>query len=121
YMRFNRFTPRTVLAAAVSAVCYTSAVAANGYEISVDTSLLTSSEPALASAPYIVQVKGASGIEKAAELGELQPARQLVRRALNQYNAASPQVAAYSERLKQFHNELAAQAAGSVLHSYTHT
>lgn len=120
-MRFNRFTSRTVLAAAVSAVCYTSAVAANEYEVSVDASLLTSSEPAQASAPYIVQVKGASGIEKAAELGELQPARQLVRRTLNQYNAASPQVAAYTERLKQFHSELAAQASGSVLHSYTHT
>ncbi|MDX3775159.1 S8 family serine peptidase [Chromatiaceae bacterium AAb-1] len=120
-MRFNRFTSRTVLAAAVSAVCYTAAVAANGYEVSVDTSLLTSSEPAQASAPYIVQVKGVTGIEKAAELGELQPARQLVRRTLNQYNAASPQVAAYTQRLKQFHNELAAQAAGSVLHSYTHT
>lgn len=71
---------------------------------------------------YIVQLKGASGIARASELGELIPSNQLVALARNNYNADSPTMAAYTAALRSRQEEVASQIGNfEILNSYAHT
>lgn len=95
-------------------------LAANPFEISIDTSEVQLSELSATKAPYIIQVKGLTGVEQAVNLGELAPNNQLA--AGNMYNAQSPALQAYNERVRQFHQQLAEQQGiSNILHSFTHT
>ena len=111
--------------AVTTSVLTTSAIAAN-YEVSVDPTQLKAVSPATSSkkgaTSYIVQLKGASGITKARELGELMPSNQLVSVAKNNYNPNSTNIAAYTETLKNRQQALATEVGSlEILHKYTHT
>lgn len=122
-MQFNRLTCRTSLAFAIALGMTVSAASqAANYEISVDRSQLAQAADNIDEVPYIVQVKGKSGVEKAEELGELLPTAQFVSVGLNRYNANSARILSYTSSLKSFHQQLAAQSgSGDILYSYTHT
>lgn len=122
-MRFNRLTSRTALAVAIAlGGTMSPVIQATDYEISVDRNSVSQSADNNEVMPYIVQVKGKSGIEKAEELGELLPSAQYVSVGLNRYNAASARMRSYTNSLKTFHQQLAAQSgSGNVIYSYIHT
>lgn len=110
----------SVVALAVAAVISTNAVA-QSYEITVDSAAL-SSNGSQEVKNYIVQLAGASGIEKAAELGQLQPNNAQAIQGLNQYNSQDPEVVAYNQGLRQLQQQLAEKYSTSgLLYSYTHT
>src|SRR5690606_6780729 len=118
----NRFISPTALAVALAIGSVHAAIAPSEHEIDIDLSVLKHAADDQQLHPYIVQIKGKTGIEKAAELGELLPARQNVTQGLNRYNAASASLRQYNKKLTEFHQRLAAQSGGSgVLYSYTHT
>lgn len=120
-MTFQITTTKALLAIAISAACGVAGVHANPYEVSVDTSKFRLVDEATSVAPYIVQVRGKSGIEKASELGQLRPRNQNAV-GQNRYNSASPAMQAYAQQLTRFHQQLAAQhTVSEVLYSYTHT
>ncbi|MEN3158093.1 S8 family serine peptidase [Alkalimonas sp. NCh-2] len=120
-MKIQNKQTKTMLASAILAACGVTAAHANPYEVSVDTSQLRLTAEAAAQAPYIVQVRGESGIEKAARLGELRPNSQLTA-GKNRYNARTPAMQAYQQQVRDFHQNLAAHAGVSnILYSYTHT
>ncbi|CAM3657688.1 S8 family serine peptidase [Rheinheimera salexigens] len=121
-MRLNRFISPTAFAVALAIGSVHAAIAPSEHEIDIDLSVLKHAADDQQLHPYIVQIKGKTGIEKAAELGELLPARQNVTQGLNRYNAASASLQQYNKKLTEFHQRLAAQSGGSeVLYSYTHT
>lgn len=71
---------------------------------------------------YIVQLKGAPGVAKAQELGELLPSNQLVGQGQNSYNPGTANLSAYTQALKEKQQELAEQAGSfEILYSYAHT
>lgn len=116
----RKFFPISLVALAVSALCGSAAQAA-GYEVDIDPSALSSAGSTEVKS-YIVQLSGATGIEKAAELGQLDPNNPQVAQALNQYNSQDPQVVAYNEGLRKLQQQLAAQFTTSgLIYSYTHT
>jgi subtilisin family serine protease len=121
-MQFNKIISRTAVAVAMAVGTVSAQQANSPYQINVDAGQLTLAAADTAPAPYIVQVKGKSGIEKAQELGELLPARQSVTKALNRYNASSARMQNYTSSLKAFHQHLASSTgAAEVMYSYTHT
>jgi subtilisin family serine protease len=121
-MRFNRLISRTAIAVAVAVGSSQSLVLADEYQVSIDRNLLQQGAEETAQQPYIVQMKGKTGVEKADELGELIPAKQTVTRGLNRYNSGSARVQAYTSNLKALHRNLASSnGIGSVIYSYTHT
>ena len=121
-MQFNQFMSRTACAVMLALGAIPVAVTASNYQIDVDRALLQQAEEDITPVPYIVQVKGKSGVEKAEELGELLPAAESVTVGLNRYNAASARMLSYTNGLKQFHQQLAGQSfGGKILYSYTHT
>ncbi len=122
-MRFNRMISRTALAVAVAVGAAHATTLANPYEVTIDPAQLQqSSADETDTAPYIIQVKGKSGVERAEELGELLPARQSVSQALNRYNAGSARLLSYTNSLTALHQHLAAQAGSAgLMYSYTHT
>ncbi|MDP4536413.1 S8 family serine peptidase [Alkalimonas collagenimarina] len=121
-MTFQTKTTKALLAIAIAAACGTTAIHASPYEVSVDTDQLRLGDEAAAVAPYIVQVRGKSGVEKAEELGQLRPRNQARVAGQNRYNATSAEMVAYTQQLQSFHQQLAAQnAVSDLLHSYTHT
>ena len=121
-MRFNQLISRTAVAVAIAVGGSQSVVLANDVLVTVDRNLLQQSATNEEQRPYIVQMKGKTGIERAEELGELIPAKQAVTRALNRYNAGSARVQAYTENLKALHRNLASSSGvGNVIYSYTHT
>ncbi|MCV2885395.1 S8 family serine peptidase [Aestuariibacter sp. AA17] len=71
---------------------------------------------------YIIQMKGASAISHAAEIGELLPSNQLVAKAGNLYNASTPAMQSYQAQLKQNQEKLLKDVTGGTLiYSYVHT
>lgn len=70
---------------------------------------------------YIVQMKGAAGITKAREVGELLPSNQLVSVAKNAYQPDTALMSAYTRNLRQKQEELAAKYNSNIIHSYAHT
>lgn len=119
YLQCSRFS---VLALAIAAVCQTGAVQAAGYEVQVDTSKLTTPAESQNVSTYIVQLVGKTGVEKAADLGQLVPNNSQVGKALNQYDSTNPQIVAYNAGLKQLQEKLASQFSNSgLIYSYTHT
>lgn len=122
------FIKQTLITAAVTAALAINAVnanplelKANPFEINADLSALQLSSTASEKAPYIIQVKGETGIEKASSLGELRPNTQLTA-GQNRYNSQSPALQSYLTKVTNFHQQLAAQTGVSnILHSYTHT
>ena len=121
-MQFNQFMSRTACAVALAVGAMPAVVVATNYQIEVDRTLLQQAEESTTPVPYIVQVKGKSGVEKAEELGELLPAAESVTVGLNRYNAGSARMLSYTNGLKHFHQQLATQSgSGKLLYSYTHT
>lgn len=121
-MQLTKIMTRTALAVAVAAGVAHAQQMNNPYEIQINSALLKQEAVDATVAPYIVQVKGKTGIEKAQELGELMPARQSVTRALNRYNSSSSRLQTYTKSLKALHQNLAAQSgADKLIYSYTHT
>ena len=121
-MQLNKIMFRTALAVSMAVGSVSAQQANNPYEIDVDASQLKLAAEDNGLVPYIVQVKGKSGVEKAQELGELLPAKQMVTKALNRYNAASDRMQSYTNALKSFHQQLAIEGgAAKVIYSYTHT
>lgn len=110
----------TLLALAIAAACSTSAFASK-FEVTVDRTKLSTNAAGQQMGTYIVQLNGKSGIEKAAELGELTPNSQLVGAALNQYNSTSPAILAHNKDLLKLQTKLASQFSTGMLYSYTHT
>ena len=119
YLQCSRFS---VLALAIAAVCQTATVQAAGYEVKIDTNKLTTPAESQAIATYIVQLVGKSGVEKAADLGQLTPNNAPVGTALNLYDSTNPQIVAYNAGLKQLQQKLASQFSNTgLIYSYTHT
>lgn len=125
-MKFKKSLLGTMISMAVTtSVLSTGAIANNVVSVS-DLSQLKAAEAYTsnkkASANYIVQLKGASGIGKADELGELLPSNQRVALGNNNYNADSSNISAYTARLKAKQAEMVANfTSGKLLHSYVHT
>ena len=119
-MKFQVKHRTTLLAMAIAAACSTSAFA-SPFEVTVDRSKLSTNAAGQQMGTYIVQLNGKTGIEKAAELGELTPSSQLVGAALNQYNSTSPAIIAHNKTLLNLQSKLAAQFSTGMLYSYTHT
>jgi len=71
---------------------------------------------------YIVQIKGSSGVEQAKNIGELLPSNQVISVAGNNYNANTPAMKAYTQKLQQRQDDVA-KAIGSlnIIHSFKHT
>ncbi|MBO1256290.1 S8 family serine peptidase [Alteromonas sp. 5E99-2] len=100
--------------------------AAQDYLVNVDTSKLKAVGPApvvpSASNVYIIQLKGATGIAKASELGELTPSNQLVAKNGNNYNAKTPALTAYIQSMQEAQDEVASEiGVNDILYKYTHT
>ena len=70
---------------------------------------------------YIVQMKGAAGISKAQQIGELLPSNQLVAVANNVYQPETASMRSYTARLRSKQAELAATFNSDIIHSYAHT
>ncbi len=121
-MKFQAKPKFTLLALAVAASFTAGQVSANGYEVKLNANKFSVAGADQQVKNYIVQVAGKTGIEKAADLGELKSASQLVGAALNQYNSESAKVKAHNNGLSQLHKQLAAQyGSAGLLYSYTHT
>ena len=121
-MKFQVKPKYTLLAVAIAASFTAAQAQANGYEVKLDASKFNVVGANQDVKNYIVQVAGQTGIEKAAQLGELKPASQLVGAALNQYNSESHAVKAHTSSLSRLHEQLVAQFSQSeLLYSYTHT
>lgn len=121
-MRLNQFISPTALAVAMAIGGAQAELAPSPHEVDIDLSLLKQAADDQQLHAYIVQIKGKTGIEKAAELGELLPARQNVTQGLNRYNSTSFSLKQYTNKLTEFHQQLASQAGSDkVLYSYTHT
>lgn len=118
----NNFMSATACAVTLAITGFHTGAMANNYQVEIDRTALQQAGEDTAAVPYIVQVKGKSGVEKAEEFGELLPAAQSVAVGLNRYNAASARMQSYTNGLKHFHQQLAAQSgSGKVMYSYTHT
>lgn len=115
----------SLLALTMAAACQSSAVFANGlvaseFEVKADISKLQAPAASQQVATYIVQLAGKSGVEKAAELGQLKASP--IASAKNLYNASHPSIVAYNGSLKKVQEQLAAKyATGGLIYSYTHT
>lgn len=121
-MQFNLFMSGTACAVALALGAVSADAIASSYQIEVDRTIVQQAADDTTPVPYIVQVKGKSGVEKAEELGELLPAAESVTVGLNRYNAASARMKSYTNGLKHFHQQLAAQSGSAkLLYSYTHT
>ncbi|REL25603.1 serine protease [Thalassotalea euphylliae] len=71
---------------------------------------------------YIVQLKGASGITKASELGELLPSNQLVASFGNRYNPTTPNITRYVATMKAKQAQVASDIGNvDILYNYAHT
>lgn len=121
-MQLNKIMTRTAFAVSVAVGAAHAQQMTNPYEVQVSPEALQQVAGDTSTAPYIVQVKGKTGVEKAEELGELLPARQSVAKTLNRYNASSSRLQTYTKSLKALHQNLAAQSgADKLIYSYTHT
>lgn len=115
----------SLLALTMAAACQTTSVYANNlvaseFEVKADTSKLQAPAASQQMATYIVQLAGKSGVEKAAELGQLKASP--IASAKNLYNASHPSIVAYNGSLKKVQEQLAAKyATGGLIYSYTHT
>ncbi|WP_445428278.1 S8 family serine peptidase [Alishewanella sp. HL-SH05] len=123
-MKFNKCLITITLSAALASM-YANANT-SPYIVQVDSSQLTATGPApaiqAASGMYIVELKGATAINMAAQLGELRPSNQMVSIAGNNYNAKSPKIEAYAAALKAKQVSVAAEIGVlDVLHKYVHT
>lgn len=125
-MKFKKSLIGTMVSMAVTtSVLSTGAVASNitaGTNASKFTAAESFTSSKKATGTYIIQLKGASGIAKASELGELLPSNQLVGLGKNNYNAESANISAYTARLKAKQAEMADNFGSvEILHSYVHT
>lgn len=122
-MKFNKYLLGIALSAALAST-YAHANA-SPYIVQVDASKLsaTNNAPAIAaSGMYIVELKGATAINMATQLGELIPSNQLVATVGNNYNASSPKIKAYVAAVKARQASVAAEIGiVDVLHNYAHT
>lgn len=119
-MQYSKSPRLSVLAIAIAAVCQTAPAMAANFEVKVDTSKLTTPAESQQIATYIVQLAGKSGVEKAAELGQLQP--NPATGGNNLYDASNPSIIAHNAGLKKLQEKLAAQySTEGLIYSYTHT
>ena len=98
-MRCNRFISPTALAVAMAMGGAQAELAPSQHEVDINLSLLKQAADNQQLHTYIVEIKGKTGIEKAAELGELLPARQNVTQGLNRYNSTSSRLQHYTNKL----------------------
>ncbi|SNY55126.1 PA domain-containing protein [Arsukibacterium tuosuense] len=122
-MKTNKYLLGVALSAALASTYgYANA---SPYIVQVDADKLTAtnSAPAVAaSGMYIVELKGATAINMATQLGELIPSNQMVAVVGNNYNASSPKIKAYVAAVKAKQAAVAAEiGAVDVLHNYAHT
>lgn len=124
-MKFKKSLLGTMISMAVTtSVLSTSAIAnqITGVDPSQLKAVGQSTSVKKGTTNFIVQLKGASGITKASELGELLPSNQLVSVAKNNYNPDSPSIVAYTETLRNKQAALAAEIGSlKILHKYAHT
>lgn len=120
-MKFNKYLTGIAVSAALASAYAT----ASPYLVDVDASELTAvGGPIVQSASglYIVEMKGATAVSKAAELGELVPSNQLVAKYGNRYDASTPAMQAYVGTVKAQQAALAQEiGVEDVLHNYAHT
>lgn len=115
----------SALALTVAAVCQAGIVVANelptsNFEVSAAAAQLQAPAASTKVATYIVQLAGKTGVEKAAELGQLK-ANPLTG-GKNLYNSSHPSIVAHNAALKVLQEQLAAQFSDTgMLYSYTHT
>ena len=114
----------SVSLACMSLSCMASA---SEYQVDVDVSKISVSGPAPVAASvisntYIVQLKGASGVSKASEIGELTPSNQLVARFGNNYNANTPAMTDYINAMKAQQEKVATEIGiNELIYQYAHT
>jgi subtilisin family serine protease len=121
-MKINKYL--SGIAASALVMSYVSSASANTIA-QVNAGKLTLSDAAQQtkkiSGLYIVQMKGASAIAKATEIGELIPSNQLVAIGGNNYNANTPTMQAYVATMKQRQAAVAQEiGVNNVIHNYTH-
>lgn len=124
-MKFNKYLPGIAASAiALSCVGAVSAqveMGANTSELKLASSVKAAVSNAQGNQAYIVKMKGASAIAKAAELGELTPSNQLVATIGNNYDATTPLMQAYVATVKQRQADLAAEVGiDTVTHQLAH-
>lgn len=115
----------SALALTITAVCHAGLVQASdlptsAFEVNVPSANLQAPAASTEVATYIVQLEGKTGVEKAAELGQLK-ANPLTG-GKNLYNSNHPSIKAHNAGLKVLQEKLAAQFSNTgLLYSYTHT
>lgn len=130
-MTFKRSLLGSMISVAVTSGVVASTAMANSYP-QIDRSQLSGTQAtsvqagpiraAQTKAAYIVQLKGAPGIQKADTIGELIPSNQLVARQGNNYNATSPNMQAYVKALQTQQNKVASDLGNlKVIHNFVHT
>lgn len=121
-MKCNKY----LLGIAISTALAGAHVSASPYIIQVDASQLSSTgnTPVAQSASglYIVELKDATAINMAIQLGELIPSNQIVAISGNNYNANSPKIKAYVAAIKAKQESVATETGVvEVLNRYAHT
>lgn len=113
------------LALSIATVCQAGLVSASElptspFEISHPAADISTPAASQQIATYIVQLAGQSGVEKAAELGQLKP--NPLTGGKNLYNSTHPAIVAHNASLKALQEKLASQFSNhGLLYSYTHT
>lgn len=124
-MTFKKHLLGTMVSMAVTASLMPAAFASNQIAVSDPGKLKQVGpvqSPRTNSGVYIVQLKDASAITYAGEIGELVPNNQAVAIKGNRYNAGSSKIQAYTNKLKSRQQQIAsASGTVKVLHNYVHT
>lgn len=72
--------------------------------------------------PYIVQLKGDTGVNHASKIGELVSSNPNSVNANNKYDARSPRMAAYASFMKDKQKQIVSEIGNiEIIHSYVHT
>jgi len=123
-VKFKKSHLGAIISAAVTSTLLSASLAANEAVVTDFSKLkeVKSSNTAKKShGLYIVQMKGAAGIRKAREVGELLPSNQLVSVANNSYQPDTALMKAYTSKLREKQEALAAKFNSNIIHSYAHT
>lgn len=132
--RRNKMKFRKSLIGAVISMAATNgftSASANEYEV-LDSALLLQGQPVITppsttqkksgSAPYIVQLKGESGVNHAERIGELTSSNPGSVQANNSYNSLTPLMAAYTAAMEARQDKVAGDIRGiNIIHNYVHT
>lgn len=134
-MKFKKSLLGTVVSMAVATNAMSLEIETSSTYQAIDKSQLVANSLGVQSAPtstklskkndiraYIVQVKGETGITRASRIGELVSSNPGAVSAENNYNAKSPRMIAYTERMKSKQAQVAADFDGiNIIHNYVHT